>query len=85
MKMSEKSMKSRRGATFIEYALLAGLVAIVVAVAAMMFGKEIKGLFSDTGNQVKSVSSGVQKANLSADTSGGGEKDPKPNPGTPTE
>ena len=61
--------RARKGATFIEYALLAGLVAIVVAVAAMFFGDEIKGLFKDTGKQVNTVSSGVRDAGLNANTS----------------
>lgn len=62
-----KQMKAHKGATFIEYALLAGLVAIVVAVAAMLFGDQLKGLFTDTGSQVENVSSGVKSANLKAD------------------
>lgn len=52
--------KMRKGATFIEYALLAGLVAIVVAVAAMFFGQDLKKLFNETGKQTTSVASGVQ-------------------------
>ena len=59
-------MKARKGATFIEYALLAGLVAIVVAVAAMLFGGQLKALFMDTGDQVQNVSSGVKSAGLKA-------------------
>lgn len=61
-------MKARKGATFIEYALLAGLVAIVVAVAAMLFGEKLKGLFKDTSTQVENVSSGVSAAGLKANT-----------------
>lgn len=62
-------MKARKGATFIEYALLAGLVAIVVAVAAMLFGGQLKALFMDTGDQVQNVSSGVKSAGLKANVS----------------
>mgnify|MGYP000304033684 CR=1 FL=1 len=62
-------LKSRKGATFIEYALLAGLVAIVVAVAAMFFGDELKGLLSSTGEQTHQVTEGVKGANLKANTS----------------
>lgn len=62
-------MKARKGATFIEYALLAGLVAIVVAVAAMLFGGQLKALFMDTGDQVQNVSSGVKSAGLKANIS----------------
>lgn len=61
-------MNARKGATFIEYALLAGLVAIVVAVAAMLFGEKLKGLFKDTSTQVENVSSGVSAAGLKANT-----------------
>lgn len=57
-------LQSKTGATFIEYALLAGLVAIVVAVAAMFFGDEIKGLFAETGNQTHSVTETVKGADL---------------------
>ena len=39
-------LKARKGATFIEYALLVGLVAIVVIGAAVLFGDEIRGFFS---------------------------------------
>ncbi len=62
-------MQSKKGATFIEYALLAGLVAIVVAVAAMFFGDELKGLFSATGEQTEQVTQGVKSAGLKANTS----------------
>ena len=65
-------LKSKKGATFIEYALLAGLVAIVVAVAAMFFGDELKSLFSATGEQTEHVTEGVKTANLKADTTAAG-------------
>ena len=69
---------SRKGATFIEYALLAGLVAIVVAAAAMFFGDDLKELFGSTGKQTESVTEGVKKVDLhstldKANTKGGGE------------
>ena len=56
--------KCRKGATFIEYALLAGLVAIVVAAAAMLFGDKLKALFNETGNQTENVSKAVKEVNL---------------------
>ena len=46
--MKKQTLRARKGATFIEYALLAGLVAIVVATAAVIFGDDIKGLFTST-------------------------------------
>ena len=67
--MNKMTMTARKGATFIEYALLAGLVAIVVAVAAMLFGGQLKSLFMDTGDQVQNVSSGVKSAGLKANIS----------------
>jgi len=67
--MNKFMQRAHKGATFIEYALLAGLVAIVVAVAAMLFGDQLKALFSDTGAQVENVSSGVKSAGLKANTS----------------
>ena len=62
----QRKFGSRKGATFIEYALLAGLVAIVVAAAAMFFGEDIKRLFSETGDKATSVSEGVHEVNLSS-------------------
>ena len=56
--------KCRKGATFIEYALLAGLVAIVVAAAAMLFGDKLKGLFGETGNKTEEVSKAVKEVDL---------------------
>ena len=68
---------SREGATFIEYALLAGLVAIVVAAAAMFFGDDLKNLFGATGKQTENVTTSVQKVDLTsgldnANNQGGG-------------
>lgn len=72
-------MTSKKGATFIEYALLAGLVAIVVAVAAMFFGNELRELFSATGKQTENVTGVVQQADLKANV----EKIQKTNTPTP--
>ena len=63
MKKTQK-FGSREGATFIEYALLAGLVAIVVAAAAMFFGDELKNLFGSTTKQTTSVQQGVDSVDL---------------------
>ena len=67
-------MKMRKGATFIEYALLAGLVAIVVASAALMFGDKIKALFSKTSTQTEQVTKSIGEVNLTAhpEQTGGG-------------
>jgi len=61
---TQKKFGSRKGATFIEYALLAGLVAIVVAAAAMFFGDDLKELFGATGEQTESVTTGVKAVDL---------------------
>ncbi len=60
----QRKFGSRKGATFIEYALLAGLVAIVVAAAAMFFGEDIKNLFGATGEKVTDVQKGVNDVKL---------------------
>ena len=56
--------KMRKGATFIEYALLAALVAIVVATAALLFGDKLKELFSTTADKTSNVQSQVKEINL---------------------
>ena len=61
---TQKMFGARKGATFIEYALLAGLVAIVVAAAAMFYGDDLKELFGATGKQTESVTEGVKKVDL---------------------
>lgn len=74
----QRKFGSRKGATFIEYALLAGLVAIVVAAAAMIFGDDLQKLFTSTGAQTESVQKGVDQVKLTTTLEkakdGGGEK-----------
>lgn len=62
--MKQMLMKARKGATFIEYAMLAGLVAVVVAVAAMFFGENLKTLFKTTGDKTKQVNEGITEVSL---------------------
>ena len=69
MKKTQK-FGSREGATFIEYALLAGLVAIVVAAAAMFFGDDLKQLFGSTAKQTDSVRQGVESVDLTSGLKG---------------
>ena len=64
--------KMHKGATFIEYALLAGLVAIVVAAAAMFFGQDLKELFGATGSQASDVATKVSSVTFTLDTSKSG-------------
>lgn len=63
--MSRKMMSRRSYATFVEYAMLAGLVAVIVAVAVMVFGKNLKSVFSDTADKVEQVDTKVKGADLS--------------------
>ena len=62
---SRKMMPRRSYATFVEYAMLAGLVAVIVAVAVMVFGKNLKNVFSDTADKVEQVDTKVKGADLS--------------------
>ena len=80
--MKKLMQKARKGATFIEYAMLAGLVAVVVAVAALFFGDQIKALFRDTGKQVQNVDTKVQGADIEPDMSleGGSQNGSKTTP-----
>lgn len=63
---NKKKFGARKGATFIEYALLAGLVAVVVAAAAMFFGDDLRELFTQTGKQTEKVTEGVKNTDLSS-------------------
>ncbi|MEI3003385.1 MAG: hypothetical protein V8T87_02000 [Victivallales bacterium] len=45
--------------------MLAGLVAVIVAVAVMVFGKNLKNVFSDTADKVEQVDTKVKGADLS--------------------
>ena len=57
-------MAGESGATFIEYALLAGLVAIVVAIGAAVFGTKLKTFFKTTANKAGAIGTDVKNANL---------------------
>ena len=79
----QRKFGSRKGATFIEYALLAGLVAIIVAAAAMFFGDDLKQLFGATGEQTETVTTGVKAVDLHSTldkanekSGGGGQQNP---------
>ena len=49
-------MKSRKGATYLEYALLAALVGIVGAIGLAKYGKAICTFFTDLGDKTSQVS-----------------------------
>lgn len=79
--MKKIGFSARKGATFIEYALLAGLVAIVVATTAMLFGDKLKELFSSTSDQTDKVTVEVKKVDLTKGfqnngQQGGGQQNP---------
>ena len=48
-------MKFRKGATYLEYALLAALIGIVGAVGVMKYGKSISNFFSALGDKTAEV------------------------------
>jgi len=48
-------MKARKGATYLEYALLAALVGIVGAVGVKFYGEKILALFTSLGNKTAEV------------------------------
>lgn len=54
-------MKSRKGSTFLEYALLAALIGVVGAVGVAAFGKEIKEFFQNLGAKTAEVNSSIKK------------------------
>ncbi len=47
--------KRKRGATFLEYALLAALIGIVGAVGVMKYGKAISDFFSSLADKTTEV------------------------------
>ena len=59
-----RALSGESGATFIEYALLAGLVAIVVAIGAAVFGTKLKTFFENTADQAKNIGTDVKNTKL---------------------
>lgn len=54
-------MKMRRGATYLEYALLAALVGIVGAVGLKYYGEKIYSLFKALGDKTAEVTPSKSK------------------------
>ena len=48
-------MTARNRISYREYALLVGIVAVVVAVAAIFFGDDLKGLFSPNDTNLENL------------------------------
>ena len=49
-----KHRDSEKGATAVEYALIVGLIAVVIIVAVAFLGDTISGIFSDVGSEISS-------------------------------
>lgn len=41
--------RGQRGATAVEYAIMVGMVALVIIAGVALFGQEVAGLFTDPG------------------------------------
>ena len=52
--------KMRKGATFMEYALLAALVGIVAAVGVSKYGSKLLELFNQLGDKTAEVTTSVK-------------------------
>ena len=50
--LSLPSLEREEGQTLAEYALILALIAVVVLVAVVFLGDQIKGIFSDIGSQL---------------------------------
>lgn len=66
MKKKQKQKQSliRHYATFVEYAMLAGLIAIIVAAAVMLLGGKLKEFFGQTSEQVGTLTTEAGKTDL---------------------
>lgn len=53
-------MKARKGSTFLEYALLAALIAVVGAIGVSKFGTEIKDFFLNLASKTAEVNSATK-------------------------
>lgn len=52
----EAFLRSERGATAIEYGLIAAGIAVAISVVVFTFGDELKGLFEDMSGKVAGAS-----------------------------
>ena len=53
--MKKRTVKMRRGVSYLEYALLAALIGIVGAVGVMKYGKDLLNLFNSLGDKTAEV------------------------------
>ena len=56
-----KAFKGRRGATFLEYALLCALIGIIGAAGVMYYGDRIRQLFVSLGDKTAEVTPAKSK------------------------
>ena len=54
-------MKARRGASFLEYALLAALIGVVGAVGVMKYGQSISDFFTELGGKTDKITEKINK------------------------
>ncbi len=59
-----RTVAGESGATFIEYALLAGLVGIIVAIAVATFSGKMKEFFGNITTKTDDASKAVQSADI---------------------
>lgn len=52
-RLSER-MQADKGATAVEYALIVGLIAVVIILAVAFLGDTISGIFEDVGSEISS-------------------------------
>ena len=54
-KLINRFRRDEDGPAMVEYGLLVGLIALVVAVAALALGQDISTLFEDVGSYLSSI------------------------------
>ena len=52
-KLNER-IRADKGATAVEYALIVGLIAVVIILAVAFLGDTISGIFEDVGSEISS-------------------------------
>lgn len=66
----KKNSVVKHHATFVEYAMLVGLLAIGIAVAVAAFGGKLTAFFTNTGTTIENVDGDVKKAGKAIDVPG---------------
>lgn len=56
----EAYLKDEKGATAIEYGLIAGGVSLAIVTAVFLFGDQLRGVFETIGTKMSEVNSNVQ-------------------------